>query len=199
MAKSSSARGAGHLLAKRYAVALIDVAYKSGALATIENNMQSLQAALAESSDLAAMLRNPVVGADNQMKVFQALSSAGQFHPLMNNFIGVLATNRRINTIELVMAVFKEEMAARSGVTEASVRSAHPLSAQQQEQLKNNIAQKTGKNVTLSIDVEPELLGGMIVTIGSHMIDDSVKSKLSRLKQAMTSSTNSNAPMKEVV
>lgn len=199
MAKSSSARGAGSLLAKRYAVALIDVAQKSGALSSIENDMKSLQKAITESPDLVAMLRNPVIGGEAQMRVFQALSGAGQFHPLMNNFIGVLAHNRRINIIETVIAVFAQEMAARSGVTEASVRSAHPLSAQQQEQLKNNITQKTGKAVSLSVEVEPELLGGMIVTIGSHMIDDSVKSKLSRLQQIMTSSTNSNAQMKEVV
>lgn len=193
MAKSSSANGAGRLLAKRYAMALIDVAASANALPAIENDMVSLEKMITENAQLSGVLANPVMSAGTLLAILKDISSRAGFHQLTLNFLGVLAANRRVADLPIIIQAFRKAIAARAGILNADVKSAQPLSATQQEELSRTLAKKTGKQVHLSLSVDPSLLGGMVVTIGSRMIDDSVKSKLTRLQQALSQGSNQQA------
>ena len=186
MAKSSSANGAGRLLAKRYAVALMDVAQKDNALQSVESNINSLENLLQQNRALCDAMNNPVVPSNEILAVFREIGAREKWHQLTLNFIGVLAANRRVNILANIVSAFKAEIAHRAGVVEADVRSAHALTATQEQNLVKSLSAKTGKNVKLSVTIDAALLGGMVVTIGSTMIDDSVLSKLTRLQQTMT-------------
>ena len=186
MAKSSSASGAGRLLAKRYAVALVDVAQAAGALPSVENNIISLENILNSHPELATALASPIFAAQSQLSVLQDLAKRHSYHPLVVNFMGVLAANRRLNSLPAIILAFTSEIARRAGIVEAVVRSAAPLSASQEESLSRNLSSTTGKNVRLHVSVDPSLIGGMVVTVGSTMVDDSIQSKLNRLGHEMS-------------
>lgn len=186
MAKSSSASGAGRILAKRYAVALIDVASAAHAAQAVEKDIYFLDKLLLENNQMREAVANPVIPASGLSAVLSELGARQNFHQLTVNFIGVLAANRRLNYLQAIIAAFRTEIETRAGIVEASVRTAQALSASQEETLARSLSAKIGKNVKLSIAVEPALLGGMVVTIGSTMVDDSVKSKLNRLQLAMS-------------
>lgn len=198
MTQSSSVSGAGNMLANRYASALIDVAVQAGVLEAVQKDMMSLEASLTQSNELQSLVTSPVYGAAQQMAAVSDIARAARLQQVTTNFLGVLVQNRRLSALQSVIRAFYAEMAKRSGETEAYVRTAHPLSAEQEQRLAQTLANKTGKTVRLFVTVEPELLGGMVVTCGSQMIDDSLKTKLSRLKNAMISNSNQNASLKEV-
>lgn len=198
MTQSSSVSGAGNMLANRYASSLIDVAVQAGVLEAVQKDMMSLEASLAQSNELQSLVMSPVYGAAQQMGAVNDIARAARFQQVTSNFLGVLVRNRRLSALQVIIRAFYAEMAKRSGEVEAYVRTAHPLSAEQEQRLAQTLANKTGKTVRLFVTVEPELLGGMVVTCGSQMIDDSLKTKLSRLKNAMISNSNQNASLKEV-
>lgn len=198
MTQSSSVSGAGNMLANRYASALIDVAVQAGVLEAVQKDMMSLEASLTQSNELQSLVTSPVYGAAQQMAAVSDIARAARLQQVTTNFLGVLVQNRRLSALQSVIRAFYAEMAKRSGETEAYVRTAHPLSTEQEQRLAQTLANKTGKTVRLFVTVEPELLGGMVVTCGSQMIDDSLKTKLSRLKNAMISNSNQNASLKEV-
>lgn len=188
MAKSSSASSAGRILANRYAVALIDVAHKANALQAIEKNIISLENILNTHPELQGVMSHPVFSSVDQLAVLRDLGVRHEYHKLTLNFFGVLAENRRLNALGDIISAFKAEIAVRAGVVEAKVLAAQKLTAIQEESLSRNLSAKIGKNVKLNISIDPSLLGGLVITIGSTMVDDSVRSKLSRLQQAMTQS-----------
>ncbi len=198
MTQSSSVSGAGNMLANRYASSLIDVAVQAGVLEAVQKDMMSLEASLAQSNELQSLVMSPVYGSAQQMSAVNDIARAARFQQVTSNFLGVLVRNRRLAALQVIIRAFYAEMAKRSGEIEAYVRTAHPLSAEQEQRLAQTLANKTGKAVRLFVTVEPELLGGMVVTCGSQMIDDSLKTKLSRLKNAMISNSNQNASLKEV-
>jgi F-type H+-transporting ATPase subunit delta len=185
LTKSSSTSGAGHVLGSRYATSLIGVAHQSGALASIEKDMASLQTALSHSKDLQTLLGNPVYSKDQQFAVVRDIAQKSGFHQLTINFLGVLAMNGRLNALAVILSAFAHEMERRHGVIEAKVVSASALSDAQQKNLAATLSQKTGKSVRLALSVDQTLLGGMVVTVGSRMVDDSLKTRLDQLKLAM--------------
>ncbi|MFA7275303.1 MAG: ATP synthase F1 subunit delta [Pseudobdellovibrionaceae bacterium] len=197
---SSSASGASSLLARRYAASLIDVASRAGALDPVERDMASLAQLLATSEDFRFFLGNPVFSKDRQFAVMADVVKKGGYHQLVVNFLGVLVQNRRLGALSAILLAFVREMDERRGVAYAQVKVASPLSGEQEQLLRTMLSDSIHKTVSLEIQVDPSILGGMVVTIGSHMIDDSVSSKLARLKLAMTANSNSiNASTKEVV
>lgn len=185
MTKSSSTSGAGHILSSRYATSLIEVAEQAGAIAFIEKDMQSLYATLTDSQELQAVLSSPVYKKEQQLAVVQEIAKKAGYHQLTANFLGVLALNGRLDALSGVLRAFFQEMARRHGVIEAKVVSAYPLSESQQGELVKTLSTKTGKSVRLDLRLDQSLLGGMVVTIGSRMIDDSLKTRLAQLKSAM--------------
>jgi F-type H+-transporting ATPase subunit delta len=169
----------------RYASALFDLASEAGTVTAVETDLDTLAAALAESSDLASFIRNPEVGRTDFAKAMAALGKHLQLNQLTLNFLGVLANNRRLSALPDMIRAFRTIAAAQRGEVTARVTSAHKLSAEQLKALEAKLKAREGRTVKLTADVDPELLGGLVVTIGSKRIDGSIRSRLNSLAQAM--------------
>ena len=172
-------------LAGRYASALFDLASENGTVTPVESDLDTLGAALAESDDLAALTTNPELARDVQGKAMAAVAKKLKLSALTTKFLGVLAANRRLGKLPGIITAFKAIAAAQRGEVTATVTSAHPLSAEQLATLKTKLTAREGRTVMLTAGVDPELLGGLIVTIGSQRIDASIRTRLNSLSQAM--------------
>ena len=172
-------------LAGRYASALFDLAAENGKVTAVEKDLETLGAALRDSADLAALTTNPELARDVQGKAMAAVASELKLSDLTANFIGVLAANRRLGKIPAIITAFKAIAAAQRGEVTATVTSAHPLSDDQLAALKTKLTQREGRTVMLSASVDPDLLGGLVVTIGSQRIDASIRTRLNSLAKAM--------------
>ena len=188
----TSAVKASSAVASRYAVALMDLAEESKALDAVEKDLSELSSMIESSDDLSLMIRSPLAGSAAQEKALLALADKAKFHKLTQNFLGVLAQNGRVNALEAIMEAFKIEASKRRGEVSVNVQVAQDLSAAQKKELEAAIAKTVGSDVMLDVQVEPSILGGMIVTVGSQMIDDSVVRKLERLQAAMSKQSNEN-------
>ena len=172
-------------VAGRYASALLETANEQGQLAAIEADIDTLQGALAESDDLRRMVRSPVFSAEDQAKALDALLGRIGVNPLTLNFFKVLARNRRLFAAEDIIRAFKALAAEARGEVQAEVTSAVALNDSQLDALKEQLKNSVGKDVQLEATVDPSLLGGLIVKIGSRMIDSSLKTKLATLNTRM--------------
>ena len=172
-------------LAGRYASALFDLAAENGKVTAVEKDLETLGAALAESDDLAALTTNPEVSRDLAGKAMAAVAKKLKLSVLTTNFLGVLAANRRLGKLPAIIAAFRAIAAAQRGEVTATVTSAHPLSDDQVAALKTKLTAREGRTVMLTASVDPDLLGGLVVTIGSQRIDASIRTRLNSLAQAM--------------
>ena len=172
-------------LAGRYASALFELASENGTVTAVESDLEKLGAALGESEELRAATTNPQLSRADQGKAVAAVASHLGLSELTTNFLGVLADNRRLSKLEGMIAAFKAIAAAQRGEVTAKVTSAHALTDTQLAGLKNKLTAREGRTVMLSHDVDPDLLGGLVVTIGSQRIDASIRTRLNSLSQAM--------------
>ncbi len=172
-------------VAGRYASALLETANEQGQLAAIEADIDTVQGALAESDDLRRMVRSPVFSAEDQAKALDALLGRIGVNPLTLNFFKVLARNRRLFAAEDIIRAFKALAAEARGEVQAEVTSAVALNDSQLDALKEQLKNSVGKDVQLEATVDPSLLGGLIVKIGSRMIDSSLKTILVTLNTRM--------------
>ena len=172
-------------LAGRYASALFDLASENGTVTSVESDLGQLETALAESSELAAVTTNPKVGRSDAQKALWGVSAILGVTELTQNFLGVLAQNRRLAELPKVIRAFRSIAAAQRGEVTAEVTSAHALTDTQLADLKARLTAREGRTVKLSTKVEPDLLGGLVVTIGSKRIDASIRTRLNSLSQAM--------------
>ena len=172
-------------LAGRYASALFELASENGTVSTVESDLETLGAALAESDDLRAATNNPQLSRGDQGDAVSAIAKYLKLSELTANFLGVLAGNRRLAKLPDMIAAFKAIAAAQRGEVTATVTSAHPLSDEQLAALKAKLTAREGRTVMLVADVDPDLLGGLVVTIGSQRIDASIRTRLNSLAQAM--------------
>ena len=172
-------------LAGRYASALFDLASENGTVTAVESDLGQLETALAESSELAAVTTNPKVGRSDAQKALWGVSAILGVTELTQNFLGVLAQNRRLAELPKVIRAFRSIAAAQRGEVTAEVTSAHALTDTQLAYLKARRTAREGRTVKLSTKVEPDLLGGLVVTIGSKRIDASIRTRLNSLSQAM--------------
>lgn len=189
----TSAPQVSSIISNRYAASLIDLAEEENITDKVEQDLQSLQNMLSDSPDLAAMVRSPLINREQQINALNALADRAGFQKLTRNFLGVLVGNRRIYALEEILKAARNEFSARRGEKTASVTTASVLSPEQTRALQDAIAKAVGAGVMLEARVDPEILGGMIVTIGSQMIDDSVRRKLERLRSRMTRQSNQNS------
>jgi F-type H+-transporting ATPase subunit delta len=169
----------------RYAAALYELASESKAVSTVESDLEALGAAVTESADLAALIRNPRVGRDAAAKAMDSVAKLLKVSPLTSNFLGVLAANRRLAALPDIVRAFAAIAAAARGEVKAEVTSAHPLYPAQLKTLGEKLKAREGKDVKLSATVDPEILGGLIVRIGSTQIDSSIRTRLNTLANAM--------------
>lgn len=173
-------------VATRYAAALIDMADGSQSIEKIEKDIDALGVMLAESDDLRTLVENPLFNRVQQASAIDALAKAAQFSELTTRFLGVLATNRRLPMLEAVIRAVKAELNKRRGGVEARVQTAFALSDSQAQALQKSLSDAMGSPVSLNTEVNKDLLGGMVVTVGSRMVDDSVRRKLERLKRTLS-------------
>jgi F-type H+-transporting ATPase subunit delta len=172
-------------LAGRYAAALYDLAGEQGQVTAVESDLDTLAAAVRESADLAALLRNPEVARDAAAKAIGAVATLLGLSPLTNNFLGVLAANRRLAALPDVVRAFTAIAAAARGEVTADVTTAHPLDETQLADIAEKLKVREGRAVIVKAHVDPAILGGLVVQIGSRMIDGSIRTRLNSLAQAM--------------
>jgi F-type H+-transporting ATPase subunit delta len=172
-------------LAGRYATALFELARDTGKLDAVGDSIAKVQAALAESEDFRALTRNPVLSREQSEKAVAAVAKALGLDDITTRFLGVLAKNRRLAAVDSVIGAFNQLAAHHRGEATAQVTSAHPLDADQLAALKTRLRGRIGRDVTIETKVEPAILGGLIVQIGSQMIDGSIRTKLNTLAHAM--------------
>ncbi|HEX4111988.1 MAG TPA: F0F1 ATP synthase subunit delta [Stellaceae bacterium] len=172
-------------LAERYARALFDLADEGRTLDQVAADLKSLAGMLAESGDLRRLIRSPVLDRAAQGRAVAALAARAELSPLTRKFLGLLARNRRLFALPAMIAAFLSHLAARRGEVTAQVVSAAPLTAAQSAALAEALRQSAGAKLTIDAQVDPSLLGGLVVRLGSRMIDASLKSKLNRLQLAM--------------
>lgn len=172
-------------LAGRYAAALYDLAGEQGVVTAVETDLDTLAAAVRESADLAALIKNPEVSREAAAKAVDAVAEYLKLSGLTRNFLGVLAANRRLAALPDVVRAFTAIAAAARGEVTAEVTTAHPLDEAQLAQLAEKLKVREGRSVTVKAHVDPAILGGLVVKIGSRMIDGSIRTRLNSLAQAM--------------
>lgn len=185
--------------ARRYATALVDTAINAKSLEAVEQDLKDFEAMIAGSNDLQNLIRSPLFNRDQQAGAMAAIADKAKFNPVTKNFLQLLADNRRLNIVSAVISAVKDSIQKRRGEVSAQVQVAYPLTDEQRKALQDALSKATGRSVDINLSVNKDLIGGMIVTVGSKMIDDSVKRKLERLERAMKSQSNQNTTKQEEV
>lgn len=173
-------------VAGRYAAALFDLAKEASSISDVEADLKKFQGLLDESEDLRRMVRSPVIAADDQLKAVEALLAKVGFSDLAANFFKLITANRRLFVVHDMIKSFLAIAAKDRGEITAEVSSAVALSDAQTEELKAALKASVGKDVTLNARVDPSLLGGLVVKVGSRMIDSSLRTKLQSLKSQLS-------------
>jgi F-type H+-transporting ATPase subunit delta len=172
-------------VAGRYASALYDLATEQNQVKPVEQAMTQLQGMLDASPDLHNLVRSPVFSADEQTKALSSVMEKAGITGLTANFVKLIARNRRLFTLPAMIKNYHTLVARGRGEMQAEVTSAVALTEPQLQQLKETLKASAGKDVTITSRVDPGLLGGLVVKIGSRMIDSSIATKLNNLKIAM--------------
>ena len=172
-------------LAGRYASALFELARDEKQIESVSQSLATLRQALADSPDFAAVTTSPLIARDDAAKAVQAAAQAMALDTLTTRFLGVLARNGRLGQLPNAIRDFGRLAAEHRGETTAEVVSAHPLNDEQVESIRRQLRARVGRDVMLEARVDPAVLGGLVVRLGSQMIDSSVRTKLNSLAQAM--------------
>lgn len=171
--------------ARRYATAFIDTAHKGQSIDSVEKDVSDLLAMLKGSADLQTFVKSPLIKEAEQGAAIGAIADKAGFHKTTKNFLFTLVKNRRLGMLEQALKAVQHEIAKRRGEVEASVQAAHALSADQTKALQAAISKALGTNVAMNVSVNKDLIGGLVVQVGSTLVDASVKSKIERLSRAM--------------
>jgi len=172
-------------IARPYASALYDLAVEENKVGGIENDLVALNALIAESPDFSRFLRSPVIAAEDKATAMEAILAKARPDDTVSRLVRVVARNGRLFALPSIIAAFRELAAKARGEIAAEVTSAAPLTREQVANLADTLKAKIGKTVTLSEHVDPSLIGGLVVKVGSQMIDSSLKTKLTAMKIAM--------------
>lgn len=172
-------------MAGRYATALFELAEGADSLEPTASDLASVSALINESDDLARLVTSPVFGVDEQARAFAAILDKAGIKGLVANFIGLVIANRRLFALPDMIVGFRSLLAVKRGEMTADVTSAHALNDTQIQSLKASLKTATGSDVQINANVDATLLGGLVVKVGSRMIDSSLKTKLNSLKLAM--------------
>lgn len=172
-------------LAGRYATALFELALERKALDRAAEDLTFLKDMLEASDDLRRLVRSPVISRDDQAKAMAALLDRMDAHDLTRRLIGLLAEKRRLFALAQVIDAYAKLLAAHRGETTALVVSAKPLTAEQRQGVSATLAKVVGREVAIDAGVDPGLIAGLVIKIGSRMVDSSLKTKLAKLQLAM--------------
>lgn len=169
----------------RYAGALFDLAREEKAVDQVGRELAAFGDLIEQSPDLARLVRSPVFSADNQLAALETVTAQGGMSDLTLNFIRLVARNRRLPAISEMIRGYAMLAAAAKGEVQAEVTSAEKLLPKHVDELKAALKASIGRDVQLSLNVDPSLLGGLVVRVGSRMLDNSLRTKLANLKIAM--------------
>jgi F-type H+-transporting ATPase subunit delta len=181
-AKSATASG----IATRYATALFELARERDALDAVAADLAALEGMLDGSGDLDRLIASPVLSREAQGRAVAAVAERAGLGEVVRNFLGLLAQKRRLLALRAIAREFRARLAAHRGETSAEVISAAPLDEAEIARLRESLGRFAGKKVTLATSVDPSLLGGLVVRVGSRMVDASLRTKLRQLEQVMT-------------
>jgi F-type H+-transporting ATPase subunit delta len=172
-------------VAERYAGSLFELAAQANAVAEVEKNLGRFEELLDGSADLDRLMKSPVFSAEDQLRAISAIADKAKIGGLVGNFLRVVAKNRRLFAVPGMIRAFRRIAAEQRGEVAAEVTSAHALTPAQQTELKAALKGVAGKDVSIAVTVDPSLLGGLVVKMGSRQIDTSLKTKLNSLKLAL--------------
>lgn len=173
-------------MAGRYAGALFELALEEKATDTVRQELDQFDALIAESSDLNRLVRSPVFGADEQLKALSAILSKAGLTGITANFLRVITTNRRLFAVRDMIRAYRALVAKNKGEVVAQVTVAEPLNDQNKEALKGALKSVTGgKDIDMDVTIDPAIIGGLVVKVGSRMVDTSLRTKLNSIKIAM--------------
>ena len=172
-------------VAGRYATALFELARDEKSVDSVKADLDNFDAMVADSADLARLVRSPVFTADEQAKALAAILDKAGISGIAANFLKVLTANRRLFAVRDVIRSFRTLVARFRGEASAEVTVAEQLSDKNLEALKAALKSVTGKDVDLNVKVDPTIIGGLVVKLGSRMVDSSLRTKLNSIKHAM--------------
>jgi F-type H+-transporting ATPase subunit delta len=169
----------------RYATALFDLARDERSIDAVKADLDRFDAMLNDSADLKRLVKSPVFTADMQQKALDALLAKAEIGGITAKFLSVLTANRRLFAIGDIIRAFRALVAKFKGEATADVTVAEPLSDKNLDALKAALKSVTGKDVALNVKVDPAIIGGLVVKLGSRMVDSSLRTKLNSIKHAM--------------
>jgi len=169
----------------RYAGALMDLAEETKSLKTVEKDLKKLKALLTKNEALRDMTANPVYATDDKVNALLAIAKKAKLGKLVTNFVGTVTKNRRAHELPAMISAFEKELASRRGYQIAKVTSAQKLTTAQITKLKASLKKSLGQAIDIETDVDPDLIGGFVVRIGSRLYDSSLKTKIEDLKLAL--------------
>ncbi|MCA0042756.1 F0F1 ATP synthase subunit delta [Celeribacter litoreus] len=172
-------------IAARYATAVFELAKESNAITALEGDVATLSTALSESNDLNALISSPIYTREELEGAIKAVAQKAGLSGILTNTLAMMAQNRRLFILPQLVAALDALLAEERGEVTAEVTSAKALTAAQVDQLSKTLSEKFGKTVSINATVDEKLIGGLIVKVGSKMIDTSVASKLNSLQNAM--------------
>lgn len=185
VASEATTIASGGGLADRYAAALYAHADDQNALDAVVSEMEALGRLIDESADMRRLLNSPLIDVQHATKAALAVLDSQGFGKAVRDFVGVVAANRRLRVLRDIVGAFSALVAERRGIVTAHVLSAQPLSDLQRQQLRARLIEAGYSNVNINEQVQPDLLGGLVVRIGARLYDTSLKSRLQRLQYAM--------------
>ncbi|TMV09906.1 F0F1 ATP synthase subunit delta [Ruegeria sediminis] len=172
-------------IAERYATAIFEIAKDNKDLAGLEAGINDLAAALDESADLRQLIASPLISRSGQEAAITAIADKMGLNALLRNSLGLMAQKRRLFVVPQLIKVLRGMLADERGEVTADVASAKALTKTQMDKLAKTLSERVGKTVTINATVDESLIGGLVVKVGSKMIDSSIRSKLNSLKNAM--------------
>jgi F-type H+-transporting ATPase subunit delta len=172
-------------VAGRYATALFELARDEKSVDAVKADLDNFDALLDESADLKRLVRSPVFSAETQLKALSAVLDKAGLSGTSAKFLKVLTANRRLFAITDVIRAYRTLVAKFKGEASADVTVAEPLNDKNLDALKTALKSVTGKDVALNVKVDPSIIGGLVVKLGSRMVDSSLRTKLNSIKHAM--------------
>ncbi len=172
-------------LAGRYGTALFELAVERKALDQVATDLADIKQVLAENADLVRLVRSPMFSREEQLRAMMAILEHGKAADLTRRFVGVLSQRRRLFVLADVIAVYSRLLAAHRGEVAAEVVSAKPLSDDRIAAVTRTLTKVVGGKVAVATRVDKKLIGGLVVSVGSRMVDSSLRTKLQRLQLSM--------------
>ena len=175
----------GDLISERYGSALYDLASEKKCIDSILNDFEVAEKVLKESSELRHVIRSPLVNSDEKLNILLKIFSQSNLHDLTTTFLKVLSDNKRISNLISIILQFKKINSEKRGDITADITSADELSEDEKNNITNQLKNSLGQKLSLNFDVDKDIIGGLIVRVGSKMIDTSILNKINKLKIAM--------------